>query len=389
MPVVSETDPLDSSPLKTAGWALFLGASWTWCIGMFFPVLLIREFGFWGWIVFALPNVIGSAIAGSVLQSAERSKKLLSHHAPAGVLFSVVTLAFHVFFVGWMVRPLVGIGPATGVFLLAGLFYAIGGKRRDLVIAAGAILLSLVAIGFALAQPLGNGTMFAKADPSPSIIALVPVCMIGFFLCPYLDLTYHRARQHTEPAAGAKAFQLGFFGPFFLMILFTLLYANWLDHNTPNRILQYAIGGHMIVQIALTMAFHVRSVMETTSEQHQSLRMLLPVGMLIGLATGLFSRMYPVIAAHDVGETIYLCFMGAYGAFFPAYVLLCMIPTSKGPANPDRAAWRRVILVTAMVFPCYWMGLIEHRAWWLLLGALILLVSRKLLSARSGPRALT
>ncbi len=356
---------------------------------MYFPVLLIREFGFWGWIVFALPNVIGSAIAGSVMQSAERSRKLLAHHAPAGVLFSVVTIAFHVFFVGWMLRPLVGVGPATGVFLLAGLIYAIGGKRRDLVIAAIVILLSLVAMGFALSQPLENGRMFANANPAPALVALVPVCMIGFFLCPYLDLTYHRARQHTEPAAGAKAFQLAFFGPFFLMILFTLLYANWLDQRLENRVLQWAIGGHMMVQIALTMAFHVRAVMETTHQEHKSLRVLLPAGMLVGLALGLLPVRFPVLASHDVGETIYLCFMGAYGAFFPAYVLLCMIPTSKTPAAPDRAAWVRVVIVAALVFPCYWMGLIEHHTWWLLPGALILLISRKILSSKSRPRALT
>lgn len=387
---MTSPDSLDSSPLKTAGWAFFLGASWTWCIGMFFPVLLIREFGLWGWIVFALPNVIGSAIAGSVMRSADRSRKLLSQHTPATLLFSVVTIAFHVFFVGWKLRPLIGIGPATAVFLLAGLLYAIGGNRRDLLIAAIAIGLSLVAMGIALTQPLENGTMFSRADPSPGLIALAPVCLIGFFLCPYLDLTYHRARQHTEPAAGARAFQFGFFGPFFLMILFTLLYATWLDHGSPNRVLQWAIGGHMVVQIALTLAFHLRSAIDATAQQHKSLRALLPAGMLIGLGLALLTVRFPVLASHDVGETIYLCFMGAYGALFPAYVLQCMIPAAqKTPVAPDRAAWGRVILVTALVFPCYWLGLIEHRTWWLLVGALILLISRKILSAKSASRALT
>ena len=42
-------------------WALFLGVSWTWVIGMFLPVLLVRDYGMLGWIVFAVPNVVGAA----------------------------------------------------------------------------------------------------------------------------------------------------------------------------------------------------------------------------------------------------------------------------------------------------------------------------------------
>ena len=41
------------------GWAAFLASSWTWCIGMFLPVLMIRDYGGWGWAVFALPNILG------------------------------------------------------------------------------------------------------------------------------------------------------------------------------------------------------------------------------------------------------------------------------------------------------------------------------------------
>ena len=36
-------------PLSTSsaslGWAVFLATSWTWCIGMYLPVLLVRDFG--------------------------------------------------------------------------------------------------------------------------------------------------------------------------------------------------------------------------------------------------------------------------------------------------------------------------------------------------------
>src|SRR4051812_22981962 len=49
------------SPTRPVLWAIFLGVSWTWVIGMFLPVLLVRDYGLLGWVVFAIPNVIGAA----------------------------------------------------------------------------------------------------------------------------------------------------------------------------------------------------------------------------------------------------------------------------------------------------------------------------------------
>src|ERR1051325_4731620 len=49
------------------GWAIYLGMSWTWCIGMFLPVLLVRDYGVWASVVFAVPNVLGAAAMGWVL----------------------------------------------------------------------------------------------------------------------------------------------------------------------------------------------------------------------------------------------------------------------------------------------------------------------------------
>src|SRR5262245_60423098 len=78
-------------------WAVFLAMSWTWCIGMFLPVLLVRDFGVWAWLVFAIPNIIGAAAMGWVL-SAERSSEIARQHRFAMDAFSIVTIAFQVFF---------------------------------------------------------------------------------------------------------------------------------------------------------------------------------------------------------------------------------------------------------------------------------------------------
>ena len=51
------------------GWAAYLACSWTWCIGMFLPVLLVRELGTLGFVIFAVPNVVGAAMMGTILPS--------------------------------------------------------------------------------------------------------------------------------------------------------------------------------------------------------------------------------------------------------------------------------------------------------------------------------
>ncbi|MEO6436421.1 MAG: hypothetical protein ABIP55_11780, partial [Tepidisphaeraceae bacterium] len=93
-----------SSFLSPIAWAIFLATSWTWCIGMFLPVLLVRDYGIWGWVVFAIPNVLGAAAMGWTVRDAEASRTLVAAHQTACSWFSLVTLAFHVFFVIWLSR---------------------------------------------------------------------------------------------------------------------------------------------------------------------------------------------------------------------------------------------------------------------------------------------
>ena len=56
------TIPTTTNPLRPAQittWAIYLGTSWTWCIGMFLPVLVLRELGLTGFLSFAIPNIVG------------------------------------------------------------------------------------------------------------------------------------------------------------------------------------------------------------------------------------------------------------------------------------------------------------------------------------------
>src|ERR1051325_2490171 len=89
--------------LKSLLWAFFLACSWTWCIGMFLPVLLVRNWGIGAWFVFAIPNVIGAAAMGFVMRSRQQSEDILINHRMAVAVFSLITIAFHIYFVYWFV----------------------------------------------------------------------------------------------------------------------------------------------------------------------------------------------------------------------------------------------------------------------------------------------
>ena len=88
-----------SSLFKTIGWGLFCTSSWTWCIGMWLPLLLIDRWGWPGFWLFAIPNVIGRTAMGYVVGSRERSIRMVEQHRGAMRWFSCVTIAFQLFWI--------------------------------------------------------------------------------------------------------------------------------------------------------------------------------------------------------------------------------------------------------------------------------------------------
>src|SRR6185369_14760745 len=104
-PALMQAGPRTSF-LDVIGWAAFLAASWTWCIGMFLPVLLVRDFGPKSFAIFAVPNVLGAALMGAVLQRKGASESVVRHHGVACWAFSFITLAFQTFFVCWLIFSL-------------------------------------------------------------------------------------------------------------------------------------------------------------------------------------------------------------------------------------------------------------------------------------------
>src|SRR5688500_18106858 len=187
---------------------------------MFLPVLLVRDYGVWGWVVFAVPNVVGAAAMGWVLRTADVSRALVERHRVACVAFSFVTAAFQWYFAAWLLRPLVLPIVAAVAILFVLLTRA---PRADRAVALVVFIGSLLAFGILL-ESGGHFTEVPEAvrplqRSSTELFPLALVCLFGFLLCPYLDLTFHRTRQSTTSDRGARVAFAGGFGVFFLVMI--------------------------------------------------------------------------------------------------------------------------------------------------------------------------
>lgn len=349
---------------------------------MFLPVLLVRDMGIWGWIVFAIPNVVGAAAMGWVLARPDQSRRMVQDHRAACAAFSAVTIAFHVFFLLWFVPRLVGLPAAAIAFALVTIYLLATVSRGgvDLPVAAIVWALSLAMFGLFMSR---RGL---AAFPTPSHVTtgaawLAPICIFGFLLCPYLDLTFHRARQALGPAESRAAFGLGFGVCFFSMIVFSLCYAttlspllgaDWRDHLRPA--LGAIIAAHMIVQAAFTLSAHTRSFVIAGAGRGAVLVLLIlaQVALFLGLGANLLPRYHGL----DAGEVIYRLFMSFYGLIFPAYVWLCIVPGRDGCSGVTPAKVRALVLAVVVAAPMFWMGFIENRMAWLAPGLLVVLLSR-------------
>lgn len=358
--------PTRTSPLAALGWGFYLAVSWTWVIGMILPALMLRDFGWWGLVVFLAPNAIGAALMGTVLRNAEVAQRLRLTHDAAVRRFSMVTIAFHLYVLGAIALSIEGfptIAGQPGVLVIAAvLALALLAVRRWLV---AALIVWLASIGLAIAYVVsGETTSFdaqAFAQPgSLDLLMLAPVVVFGFALCPYLDATFLRARAATSPIGGHAAFAFGFLGPFVVMIAFTVLYARAIVSG--DGVGWTLVLAHLALQGGFTLAVHLRESKLRTPER----------GLTLGLTITALAAVWmlpagPIAWADGMlaWEVVYRVFMSAYGLFFPAYVLYAVVPDAL-KMGPLPRAGRAVIAVTiAAVLPMYTLGFIARQEQWL------------------------
>lgn len=388
-----EVGAAKSNWLTILGWACYLACSWTWCIGMFLPVLLIRDYGIWGFVVFAVPNVVGAGAMGWVVKSNESSVVLVERHRTAMFVFSFITVLFQYFFLAWLLAW-------TGLLLwVLGLLAWVAvqeiqrrSRLRGYVALTTVLLVSIATI---VAWTLERGSLDSRSNVSlDRLLPLALVCGFGFALCPYLDTTFHRARQRLSAGAARGAFSLGFGVIFLAMIVLTVLYAPAFTGSDAGGVLRaMSVPGillilHLAMQMGFTVGAHsteLEALRQSPTEREQVVKFLLIrlFSVMGALGVGSVGNFVPDYHGLAFNEVVYRIFMAFYGLVFPAYVWLCMIPTWRSPRPPTRreiAVWLGACAVAA---PAYWMGFIERREWWLVPGLAVVLLAR-LLVRRNG-----
>ena len=369
-------------------WALFLGCSWTWVIGMFLPILLVRDYGLYGWIAFAVPNVLGAAAMGWVLKSPDVSRRIVQKHVRAGVWFSRVTIAYQAYLIGALTGPIgLAAGGAVAVTIL------LIGKTVSLRDTFSAMIVFAVSIGlFAYAQ--STGELWQHLDPATypgrlthlDLVMFIPAAIFGFALCPYLDLTFHRARQATTPPAGRAAFTIGFGVVFFSMIVFSLAYAGAFENVTAHighdlsAKLWPVLLVQLVVQAGFTVAVHVRSLIPHGNRGSEfGLFIAIALGAMLGCGALLIDgEPQPWISGWQfvtsITELGYRAFLLLYGSVFPAYVLLCMIPTYRQVAHKYKTL---VFAVCATLsYPLACTAFIANHSLWLIAILAVLAIGR-------------
>ncbi len=346
--------------LSTFGWGLFCACSWTWCIGMYLPIIMLRQFGWWGFLVFAIPNVLGCAAFGYVLQRAT-SQQLVLKHGSAMRWFSFIVVVYHMFFIPFVAATFVLRVPDFLPQQMGEYF----GLLLAVIVMAGAVALSrlptrvwpiLAMLTFALSlaafMQWGTGSLdeisWVGQTSLLDLAWLTPVFAVGFVLCPYLDLTFHRARSESPSRHAFAIFALSFT----IMIVFTCAYAF-------GSLLTPLVIGHILTQSMFTVAAHLREISKTAPKRPRTdITIVVLVALLIA---GLSYSIRFFDDAPGIGRDMYLRLLVFFGLVFPAYVLLFIGPGKTLAIAKANVTTFAIVIIAAL--PLYEFAFLHDRAW--------------------------
>ena len=382
---------------KILGWAFYLACSWTWCIGMFLPVILIRDYGTFGWLLFAIPNILGATAIGYILAKPNSSKEIIEKHKIACTIFSMVTILFQIYFLGWLstVIPNTIIVIASTVLLLIYLF-GLTIDKNQLLSAFVIWTLSLICFTFILnILPVEQISIFKSGvlpKSTNALLSFTPVFFFGFLLCPYLDLTFHKARQLNSYSGSKIAFTIGFCFMFLLMLIFTFFYAGPMAEIIQGKVFFltdgsklpvkyiYILAFHILIQLGFTIILHAKSILPEIKKSTK-LSFLLIILSLISYLLPTITSTKNTFLNLSTNEIIYRSFMAFYALIAPAYVFLFLLPKNK--KNVPLNKYNLLILLASIVLalPFYAVSFLAVR-WNLevvvLIGFIIVLCSRLL-----------
>lgn len=304
---------------------------------MFLPVILQKDFGNGAWLFFIICNVVGATAFPFFINSCEKSKLFVQTHDAACALFSAITIIFQLFFIGWVLSYLSIIEIGWALLFIGMLFLIIQytGFSIASVLVWGLSL--LVFLAYSMSQP--NILIMQKladqlfAVNSQALYAL-PLLVLGFLLCPYLDLTFHKVVQaaHTKSEQGNRiSFLIGFPFLFTMLMIFSLIYTDMAGQIllSPRELfVQYApiikaLFFYFIMQASFTSMAHWIEMKKYISYKKK----LTIISIIIfTMAVAFFNSVL-------INETAYRFFMAFYGVIAPAYIWIVAFNKKRVPKN--------------------------------------------------------
>ena len=391
-------------------WGAYLACSWTWCIGMFYPALLLRDLGWTGFLIFATPNVLGAAAMGWFIKSRVDSKRFVENHPTAVWWFSTITLIFHVFWILWISNFIRDAFPLPEAYLagVAAVVIAFSIVSSRAVCFARAPQLAIVLLTFSVGVLIATfvrpevaiaTTELVEAAPhsidqSLSSLWMIPLMTFGFILCPYLDITFHHARQQLDTESdqgdnGKLGFTLGFVVFFLMMIILTTRYAGLIERairddgstlqTTLPPLLIAAILTHIMCQWVFTVRVHLDRIKTLPSAQSKQ-PILFGLALLSGIV-GLIALKLPDHSGLSGAEIVYRTFLSFYGLLFPTYMLYRAVLKRK------QRALSIMWITIAIASPVFWMGFMERQSIWLIPGMAIVLLGAMIVKLQNSQPA--
>jgi len=328
---------------------------------MFLPIILIHRYGWLGFLIFSIPNVLGCAAFGYVLKTPERSREMVEKYKTPITFFAIVTIAFHIFFIAILAQVylenfshLISIWlPLTTLSVGACLAFL---PTKLWPILAVAIWVFSAAVSTTLVpfNEIPQGYL-----PWQEAIWLLPITTFGFFLCPYLDPTFHTALQNSP-----SKHSFGVFGiTFIVMIGITTAYIGMGQPSTATTIyaMSTLLGLHLAFQTIFTIGAHIKEGFRIGSRRSKLCFIILLIFACL-LAEGVAHRMGIGSSSEKwipQWQDDYLRFFVFYGLIFPGIVAVFIL--SKKVFTPLRT----IMFVLAALFslPLLELGYLQGRAW--------------------------